>query len=73
MGKVFQVGDWKLLYILSKNMEQLAFDEFLYELSEHCKKLDNNFSSKTKEVKTATKQKNYKIDEVLQKPFLPSV
>ena len=33
MGKSLQVGDWKLLYILSKNMEALAYEEFLYELS----------------------------------------
>ena len=33
MGKSLQVGDWKLLYILSKNMEALAYEEFLHELS----------------------------------------
>ena len=33
MNKTLQVGDWKLLYILSKNMESMAYEEFLYEFS----------------------------------------
>ncbi len=32
MSKHFELGDWKLLYILSKNMEPLVFGEFLREL-----------------------------------------
>lgn len=32
MGKHFEVGDWKLLYLLSKNMEPVVFGEFLREL-----------------------------------------
>ena len=38
MDKSLQVGDWKLLYILSKNMESMAYEEFLYELSRLHKK-----------------------------------
>jgi len=33
MQHTLEVGDWKLLYILSKNMESMAYEEFLYELS----------------------------------------
>ena len=33
MQQTLEVGDWKLLYILSKNMESMAYEEFLYELS----------------------------------------
>ena len=33
MNKTLQVGDWKLLYILSKNMESMAYEEFLHEFS----------------------------------------
>ena len=32
MGKQFELGDWKLLYILSRNMEPLVFGEFIKEL-----------------------------------------
>ena len=32
MGKHFELGDWKLLYILSRNMEPLVFGEFIREL-----------------------------------------
>lgn len=32
MGKHFELGDWKLLYILSRNMEPLVFGEFIKEL-----------------------------------------
>jgi len=32
MGKFFDFGDWRLLYLLSKNMEPLVFGEFLREL-----------------------------------------
>ena len=38
MEKTLQVGDWKLLYILSKNMESMAFEEFLCEFSRLHKK-----------------------------------
>merc|ERR1712156_209825 len=33
MGRHFEIGDWKLLYILGTNMEPLVFGEFLQELS----------------------------------------
>ena len=33
LNKTLQVGDWKLLYILSKNMESMAYEEFLYAFS----------------------------------------
>ena len=32
IGKYCEVGDWKLLYILSRNMEPVVFAEFLREL-----------------------------------------
>jgi len=32
MGDNFEVGDWKLLYLLGRNMEPLVFGEFLREL-----------------------------------------
>ncbi|TRY68309.1 hypothetical protein TCAL_03015 [Tigriopus californicus] len=32
IGRHFEVGDWKLLYILARNMEPLVFGEFLREL-----------------------------------------
>lgn len=32
MGRHFEIGDWKLLYLLSKNMEPLVLGEFLREL-----------------------------------------
>ena len=38
MGQHFEVGDWKLLYLLSKNMEPLVFGEFLRELHRELKK-----------------------------------
>merc|ERR1712029_79918 len=34
MGTHFELGDWKLLYILSRNMEPLVFAEFLRELKQ---------------------------------------
>ena len=48
MDKSLQVGDWKLLYILSKNMESMAYEEFLYELSRLHKKdwLSDNVTTK---------------------------
>jgi len=48
MDKSLQVGDWKLLYILSKNMESMAYEEFLYELSRLHKKdwLSDNVTNK---------------------------
>ena len=48
MDKALQVGDWKLLYILSKNMESMAYEEFLYELSRLHKKdwLSDNVTTK---------------------------
>lgn len=33
MGKHFEVGDWKLLHILARNMEPLVFGEFMKELN----------------------------------------
>ena len=33
LGRYFEIGDWKLLYILGTNMEPLVFGEFLQELS----------------------------------------
>ena len=33
LGRHFEIGDWKLLYILGTNMEPLVFGEFLQELS----------------------------------------
>ena len=38
MGQHFEVGDWKLLYLLSKNMEPLVFGEFLRELFREMKR-----------------------------------
>jgi len=32
MGDDFEVGDWKLLYLLGRNMEPLVFGEFLREV-----------------------------------------
>ncbi len=32
IGNEMEVGDWKLLYLLSKNMEPIVFGEFLREL-----------------------------------------
>ena len=32
IGKNCEVGDWKLLYLLSRNMEPLVFGEFLRQL-----------------------------------------
>ena len=39
LTKHFEVGDWKLMHLLSKNMEPLVFAEFIRELSK-------SFSSK---------------------------
>ena len=32
MGREFELGDWKLLMLLSQNMEPLVFGEFIREL-----------------------------------------
>jgi len=40
MGKRFELGDWKLLSILSRNMEPLVFGEFIRELYEAMKNLE---------------------------------
>ena len=40
IGKKCEVGDWKLLYLLAKNMEPLVFGEFLRELYHTMKKKD---------------------------------
>ena len=52
MNKTLQVGDWKLLYILSKNMESMAYEEFLYEFSKlHTTGLSVNSKDEKKEEK----------------------
>ena len=33
LGRRFEIGDWKLLYILGTNMEPLVFGEFLHQLA----------------------------------------
>ena len=42
MGKHFEMGDWKLLYILSRNMEPLVFGEFIRELYKAMKDANDN-------------------------------
>ena len=32
MGRHFELGDWRLLMLLSRNMEPLVFGEFIREL-----------------------------------------
>ena len=44
MGKHFEVGDWKLLYLLARNMEPLVFGEFLRELFKSMKDKNDNSS-----------------------------
>jgi hypothetical protein len=41
-GRYFEIGDWKLLYILGTNMEPLVFGEFLQELSRQMKDTNQN-------------------------------
>lgn len=56
MGKHFELGDWKLLYILSKNMEPLVFGEFLREVYKAIKRAkDRNDNSS---VASLSKQKD---------------
>ena len=45
MGKHFELGDWKLLYILSHNMEPLVFGEFVRELYKAMKDFNDNANS----------------------------
>ena len=33
LGRHFEIGDWKLLYLLGQNMEPLVFGEFLEQLA----------------------------------------
>ena len=42
MGNHFELGDWKLLYILSRNMEPLVFGEFIKELYKAMKDANDN-------------------------------
>ena len=56
MGKHFEVGDWKLLYILSRNMEPLVFGEFLRELHQAMLTANKNAMSFSKDM-TKEKQK----------------
>ena len=54
MEKTLQVGDWKLLYILSKNMESMAYEEFLHEFSRlHKKDWQTNDGTEKKPILTA--------------------
>ena len=42
MGRHFELGDWKLLYLLSANMEPLVFGEFIRELYKAMKDANAN-------------------------------
>ena len=42
IGKSLQMGDWKLLHMLSKNMEPLVFAEFVRELYKSMKVANEN-------------------------------
>jgi len=42
MGRHFELGDWKLLYLLSANMEPLVFGEFIRELYKAMKDANDN-------------------------------
>jgi hypothetical protein len=44
IGSRCEMGDWKLLYLLAKNMEPLVFGEFLREL--FCALKDRNDNNK---------------------------
>lgn len=45
IGRRCEMGDWKLLYLLAKNMEPLVFGEFLRELHRAFRKADANDSA----------------------------
>ena len=45
MGAHFELGDWKLLYILSSNMEPLVVTEFLRELKKALRLSTNDGNS----------------------------
>ena len=47
MGKHFEVGDWKLLYLLARNMEPLVFGEFLRELFKSMTEKNDKAASKS--------------------------
>ena len=59
MGKRFELGDWKLLSILSRNMEPLVFGEFIRELYEAMKNLErldaNDNASRQSLIKSKSK------------------
>ena len=57
MGRHFELGDWKLLYILSRNMEPLVFGEFLRELKQALRSTKENVNSSRRSVETKEKQK----------------
>jgi len=57
MGTHFELGDWKLLYILSRNMEPLVFGEFLRELKQALRSTKENVNSSRRSVETKEKQK----------------
>jgi hypothetical protein len=42
ISRHFELGDWKLLYILSRNMEPLVFGEFVRELFKAMKDANDN-------------------------------
>ena len=46
IGKKCEVGDWKILYLLSKNMEPMVFGEFIRELFNALKDTNDNAASK---------------------------
>ncbi len=48
IGRKCEMGDWKLLYLLAKNMEPLVFGEFIKEL----------FSAMYKKEKDGAKKSN---------------
>ena len=49
MGKHFELGDWKLLYILSRNMEPLVFGEFIRELYKVLKEIRGKNATSAKQ------------------------
>jgi hypothetical protein len=42
IGRYCEMGDWKLLYLIAKNMEPLVFGEFVKELFVYIKVKDAN-------------------------------
>ena len=42
MGRHFELGDWKLLLLLSSNMEPLVFGEFIRELYKAMRDANDN-------------------------------